>query len=249
MFDNYLGLRIFSFFNKFHWFSSFVIINTRSRNIFEQFKPLFFILSCHFINFTLLDDIIWIWSTETGSFKKLSSVLPNRMFQTEHENKIKPSWTTSFLVVIFLSRKYWSFFWPITRRIATSSFGIGRRLSLLSNKSSTYAAITRGPVPSWSRDTLRANFTIKCQAKTENFECSRNIFSRNSRPSLSSVLKLEKSSDKTNWMAVKKLDFPEPFRPTTILCFFENVSQAVESRYERKPLIVTCLMYILAHLK
>ena len=96
---------------------------------------------------------------------------------------------TSPLVTRLRFRKNSSFFRPMVRRSTTSSISTVSRPSELSNTTSTKAAMTFAPAPSWSR-------CCRCSCR--------------------SVLKFPVAN--TNWMASKKLDFPDPFRPTITLC-------------------------------
>jgi hypothetical protein len=96
---------------------------------------------------------------------------------------------TSFLVTRFRLRKNSSFLSPMVRRSTTSSPSMARRPSALSNTTSTNADMTLAPAPSCS---------ICCRSS-----CRKDTNLGDSR---------------TNWIASKKLDLPDPLRPTMALC-------------------------------
>ena len=75
------------------------------------------------------------------------------------------------------------------RRSTTSSFSSGKRWSLLSKYTSTYAEITCEPLPSWS-----SCFRSSCESRE--------------------LLPPPVTSPRTNWIAAKKFDLPEPLAPT-----------------------------------
>lgn len=84
---------------------------------------------------SLLDDVVWVTARETGTLQQIHYIIFSETKKTFDYNSdhllISRNFSDVFklekngtYVTIFLSKKYWSFFAPITRRRDTSSLSI-----------------------------------------------------------------------------------------------------------------------------
>lgn len=98
---------------------------------------------CFFSHLSLLNNVVGVTTGESGTLQKVHDIILTAMITSAIERvitlicrEIVPCDTRTVspddtYVTIFLSKKYWSFFAPMTRRSETSSLSIWKEKNLL----------------------------------------------------------------------------------------------------------------------